>query len=45
MIQFVDFYDMQIALTEERQRHMENDHPEMAGQIEKIKQALLEPFL
>ena len=38
-----DFYHRHIDLTGERQRHIENDHPEMAGQIEKIKQTLLEP--
>jgi hypothetical protein len=38
-----DVYGRGIRLTSERQWHIENDHPEIAGQIDKIKETLLEP--
>jgi len=38
-----DVYGRGIRLTSERQWHIENDHSEMAGQIDKIKETLLEP--
>jgi hypothetical protein len=38
-----DVYGRGIRLTSERQLHIENDHPEMEGQIDKIKETLLEP--
>jgi len=40
---FRDFSNRQIRLTEERQEHIEADHPEMAGQIDKIQDTLLNP--
>ena len=42
---FKDIYNRQIRLTYEREKHIEGDHPEMSGQIEKIKETLLEPDL
>ena len=38
-----DVHNRQIRLTDERLEHLENDHPEMLGQIEKMKQTLLNP--
>lgn len=38
-----DVYGRGIRLTSERHWHIENDHPEMAGQIDKIKETLSEP--
>ena len=38
-----DVYGRDIRLTSERQLHIENDHPEMVGQIDEIKKTLLEP--
>ena len=38
-----DFNNRQIRLTEERQEHIETDHPEMAGQIDKIQETSLNP--
>lgn len=32
-----------VRLTEERFNHIENDHPEMNGQIEKISETLVNP--
>jgi len=32
-----------IRLSDERRHHIENDHPEMSGQIEKMKETLLNP--
>jgi len=40
---FRDIHNRQIRLTEERQAHIEGDHPEMSGQIEKIKETLAKP--
>ena len=40
---FKDIYNRRIRLTDERQEHIEIDHPEMAGQIDKIEEALLNP--
>ena len=40
---FKDVQNRTIRLTEERQEHIEKDHPEMSGQIDKIKETLLNP--
>ncbi|HIE15101.1 TPA: hypothetical protein EYP70_07505 [Candidatus Bathyarchaeota archaeon] len=40
---FKDLNNRQIRLTDERQEHIETDHPEMAGQIDKIQETLLNP--
>ena len=38
-----DIHNRQIRLTNERQQHIEVDHPEMFGQIDKIQDTLLNP--
>ena len=38
-----DIYNRQIRLTDERQKHIEVDHPEMFGQFDKIEQTTLNP--
>ena len=43
MKKFRDLYGYTIHLTSERGFHIENDHPEMSGQIDKIGDTLLEP--
>ncbi len=40
---FKDIQNRQIRLTDERQEHVEADHPEMFGQIDKIQDTLLNP--
>lgn len=40
---FKDVKNRLIRLTDERKEHIETDHPEMAGQIEKIKDTLSRP--
>lgn len=40
---FKDIHNRQIRLTDERQEHIETDHPEMSGQIDKIQDTLLKP--
>lgn len=40
---FKDIHNRKIRLTDERQQHMETNHPEMAGQIEKIQDTLMNP--
>ncbi|MDP8238029.1 MAG: hypothetical protein P9X24_02980 [Candidatus Hatepunaea meridiana] len=40
---FNDVLSRRIRLTDERQWHIENTHPEMAGQIDRIEKTLLEP--
>lgn len=42
-MKFKDIHNRQIQLTYERQKHIEADHPEMRGQIERIGDALLNP--
>jgi CO dehydrogenase/acetyl-CoA synthase beta subunit len=37
---FNDVYKRNVRLTDERQKHFVSDHPEMKGQIEKLKQTL-----
>lgn len=38
-----DIYNRKIRLTDERFAHIEDDHPEMIGQAEKITETLLQP--
>jgi len=40
---FIDIHGRQIRLTDEREEHIENDHPEMSGQIDKLRETLLNP--
>ncbi len=40
---FKDIHNRQIRLTDERQEHIETDHPEMSGQIDKIQDTLVNP--
>lgn len=40
---FQDFFGRSVRLTEERRRHIEGDHPEMRGQIERIGETLMDP--
>ena len=40
---FKDIQNRQIRLTYERQEHIEEDHPEMFGQIDKIQDTLSNP--
>ena len=40
---FKDLHDRQIRLTPERKEHIETDHPEMFGQIDKIQETLKSP--
>jgi len=40
---FVDTHNRPIRLTDERQEHIETDHPEMSGQLDTIQDALLDP--
>ncbi|MFV1950626.1 MAG: hypothetical protein ACC630_01520 [Nitrospinota bacterium] len=37
---FIDIYERKIRLTDERFQHIESDHPEMFGQIDKIRETL-----
>ncbi len=39
----IDIYGRNIRLTDERFAHIEDDHPEMIGQAEKIMETLLQP--
>ena len=39
----VDTQSRLIRLTDERQEHIETDHPEMSGQLDRIEDALLGP--
>jgi hypothetical protein len=45
MLWLKDLHGRQIRLTDERQAHMEVDHPELSGQIDKIQDTLLNPDL
>jgi hypothetical protein len=38
-----DIHERQIRLTTERQEHIETDHPEMSGQINKVQDTLINP--
>jgi len=40
---FKDIHNRRIKLTDERQEHIEVDHPEMLGQIDKIQETLSNP--
>ncbi len=40
---FKDLHYRHIRLTYERQQHIETDHPEMFGQLDKIQDALANP--
>jgi len=40
---FKDVYGRNLRLTDERLDHFEKDHPEMAGQIDKVAETLLQP--
>jgi hypothetical protein len=43
MLHFQDIRNRAIRLTDERLRHLETDHPEMAGQIGRIAETLADP--
>ncbi|MCD5417404.1 hypothetical protein LR021_03440 [Candidatus Bipolaricaulota bacterium] len=43
MKRFIDIHNRQIRLTDERQEHIETDHPEMFGQVNKIQEVLSDP--
>ena len=43
MIHFQDIRNRAIRLTEERLHHLEADHPEMAGQLPRIAETLVDP--
>ena len=43
MLWFEDVYKRRVRLSDERQEHIESDHPEMSGQIAKIRETLLNP--
>jgi hypothetical protein len=43
MKRFKDIHNRQMRLTDERLQHIEADHPEMSGQIDKIQDTLLSP--
>ena len=45
MRQFTDVRGRAIRLTEERQEHLETDHPEMSGQLNRVGEALQTPEL
>lgn len=40
---FKDVFNRRIRLTDEREKHIEADHPEMFDQIDKIQDTLLSP--
>ncbi len=40
---FKDIHGRQIRLTDEREEHIEADHPEMSGQIDKSRETLRNP--
>ncbi len=43
MLNLTDFKNREVRYTEERKRHSENNHPEMKGQLGKIRETLLFP--
>lgn len=45
MAQFEDVRGRSVRLTDERRAHIENEHPEMEGQIARIEATLLDPDL
>jgi hypothetical protein len=40
---FKDIHDRRIRLTSEREEHIEDSHPEMSGQIDRIQDVLVDP--
>ncbi len=40
---FNDIHGRQIRLTSERQEHIEIDHPEMSGQLDNLRNTLINP--
>lgn len=40
---FSDIRDRKVRFTDERLHHIQNDHPEMAGQIERVIETLRNP--
>jgi len=40
---FTDLFERMIRLTAERFEHIDSDHPEMTGQIDRIAETLLQP--
>ena len=40
-----DYQNRSIRFTEERKKHIEQDHPEMENQYDKIKDALINPSM
>jgi len=45
VIWFQDVHGRKIRFTDERRKHIEEDHPEMQGQIDKIRETLADPEL
>jgi hypothetical protein len=43
MLKFQDLWKRTIRLTDERQNHLESDHPEMQDQIYRISETLVNP--
>ena len=43
MERFKDVHSRQVRFTGERREHIESDHPEMSGQLEKIENTLSSP--
>ena len=43
MLWFEDVRKRRIRFSDERQEHIESDHPEMSGQTEKVQAAVLNP--
>jgi len=43
MVVFKDYKNRSIRFTDERLTHIENDHPEMIGQNDKITETILNP--
>jgi|SRR6185295_11536335 len=43
MPEFVELRGRTIRLTEERLAHIETDHPEMTGQIDRVQETLKQP--
>ncbi len=40
---FLDIHGRQIRLTDERRQHLEGTHPEIVGQLDILREPLLEP--
>lgn len=40
---FKDVHNRSISLSDDRQQHIETDHPEMTKQIDKVQETLKEP--